>query len=221
MLEMAKTKCPVCSTENEEGSKFCMECGAQLSGMEVISVRNIFSEEDTELIEKLIYNVTGTGSGTGHDAHGCSDQTIIALDDIANVPPDYRGSIRTTGKITFADGVVYKLEVLYRSGTSTCRAEALFRKAFVIRRVSDCILIQTDFGTYRITDRDLSQIQRRVFSRTPIVVVRENDAFYMMCEKRGGYVFGDDGPLDPDCIYQLVPLKEYGIGCFGAFRIVR
>ena len=107
------------------------------------------------------------------------------------MPPDYRGSIRTTGKITFADGVVYKLEVLYRSGTSTCRAEALFRKAFVIRRVSDCILIQTDFGAYRITDRDLSQIQRRVFSRTPIVVVRENDAFYMMCEKRGGYVFGE------------------------------
>ncbi len=208
--------CPVCSTENVDGSKFCLECGASLDKFRIISAKNIFSEEDSAAIDKLIYNVSQ--SERSETVSKSDNQTIIALGDITNVPEDYKGSIRTTGKVTFTEGSIHRVEIRYESSTTSCRKEAIFRKAFVIRRMADSILIQTDFARYCMNDSMLSPLQRRVFSRTPIVVVRENDRYYLMCEKDGDYIQGEEGPLNSNCIYQVVPLQEYRIGNFASFR---
>lgn len=209
-------ECPRCSTHNTDESRFCRECGFDLTAREIVTIDSPFTEDDSELIDKILFNVRQAKSTQLTTE---SDQMIISLGDVVNIPPDYKGSIRTTGKITFSETRGHNIELRYTSGNRPVVKEAEFRTAAIIKRVDDCILIQTDSGTYRITDSMLGPIQRRTFSRTPIAIVHDGDLFYLMCEKEGEYLFLDDIRLEPHSIYRISPLQNYRIGNFASFRI--
>ncbi|MDO5853958.1 MAG: hypothetical protein Q4Q62_08000 [Thermoplasmata archaeon] len=186
-------------------------------GHRTVTCRNHFSDEDCARIDWLIYSVGLVRSSPGMSSVSPDGSVIKALGDVSNVPQDYAGSIFSTGSITFAEERVCTAVVGYASGTTDVRAPVAFRKALTIRRSGDDVVVQTDVAEYRLGPR-LTPSQARVFSRSPIVVVREAGGIYMACE-REGYVFDGSDPLDPGCVYEVAPHKRYGIGTFASLTV--
>lgn len=240
-------KCPYCGNELPDEARFCDQCGgnipefkpseedAQLPngfemrvpalddiesqmGLPIQTVNSLYSDADATLLDKIARAIS-TEQMVRTDP--VSHRMIIALGDVENVPSDYEGSIRTTGRVTFSETSEYVVDLCYKSNVTNVCERAAFRKTLIIKREGEEIIMQTDLGTYTIGTDQLDQMKMRVFSRTPIAIYRAGDKLFMYCEKKGGYIRDDRGDLDPNAINEILRYKNYRIGQFVTFRITK
>lgn len=209
--------CPFCS-DFVPINNFCASCGKPIpEPKSLVRCCNNFSESDAVSLDKLLYCL-GVVKASNEGGLSTSNGNIIrAIGDIENVPADFEGRIYSTGKVVFSDPKEYVAEIGYESPNTHLCVRAAYRKALVIKREGSEIVIQTDVSRYVM--HGLGDAQRKMFSRTPIIMMRDAGSMYLLCEKQGAYVFDYDHPLDLSQIYQLAPYKRYRIGNFGYFSV--
>lgn len=190
-------KCIVCGNDFVDDGHYCPQCGKRRN--EIIRRIKEFPPELKELVDGIM-GVLEYYRSDSETSEFRSEKTIMAMEDVKDIPSDFKGKIYTAGSVTFAPSQSYKIELRYDNAPVQTAA---FKCTAIIYRDTagdGSIAILTDQGDYHIGDEKLGQWQRRIISRSPIIVVKYSDDLYIYCNKGGDYLNIENKPIPSHAI---------------------
>lgn len=178
-------KCIACGRDLTDDGRYCPQCGSRRE--EIIRRIKNFPPDLKELVDGIM-GALEYHQSKSEDSQYTGEKTIMAMEDVKDIPSDFKGKIYTAGSVTFAPSQSYKVELRYDN--AHVQTAAFKSTAIIYRETGNdgSIDILTDQGDYHIGDEKLGQWQRRNISRSPIIIVKYSDDLYVYCNKGGNYL---------------------------------
>lgn len=210
-------KCLACGTELDNDDRFCPNCGSERT--KIVNRVETFPPEIRELVD-MVAGTLSQYDVTTETAQKNGELKIMSTGDLYNVPEHLKGSIFTTGTITFSEGRSYYLDYDYSGKT---KLSAVFRNVAVICRVdgeNKNIAVYSDMEEYHMgTDVLGSQSMNDISGKHPIVIMRYNEKFYICCRKGGFYVRIENTPLNPNSIHRISVNQRIEVNNHSALKV--